>query len=257
VNDLPVSILLPGLDGTGELFDAFIAAAPAGFPVGPLRLPRDRPRGYAELAQWVRTALPAGPVTLIAESFSGPLAILVADQCPNVSAIVLCASFVEPPLPAICACIPTFCWRFPPPRLALRALLTGGDRTLARAVRNATRQVSSDILAARIAAVLRVNVVAELQRYSRPLLYLRARRDRLVRPHVASRIRQLAPHAQFADIDSPHLLLQSRPAEAWAHIKPFLEAPRGSHRDPNAGPRVHKTRHDDRRHEEHDDEDDA
>jgi hypothetical protein len=31
----PLSILLPGLDGTAELFARFVAAAPAEFPVRP------------------------------------------------------------------------------------------------------------------------------------------------------------------------------------------------------------------------------
>jgi pimeloyl-ACP methyl ester carboxylesterase len=223
VNDFPASILLPGLDGTGELFNAFIAAAPAGFPVQALRLPSDRPRGYAELAEWVRAALPTGPVALIAESFSGPLAILVADQSPDVVAIVLCASFVEPPLPALFAHLPTFFWRFAPPSLLLSALLTGGDRALAKSVRRAVCQLSSDVLAARVDAALRTNVVAELKRYSRPLLYLRAKRDRIVSANSGSRICAVAPHAEFADIGAPHLLLQTRPAEAWTHIKTFLE----------------------------------
>ena len=68
-----VSILLPGLDGTAQLFKPFVAAAPAGLSIRSQPLPCERPRSYRELAEWLVERLPPDPVALIAESFSGPL----------------------------------------------------------------------------------------------------------------------------------------------------------------------------------------
>src|SRR5687768_4116314 len=104
------TILLPGLDGTGDLFAPFVAAAPSGFPVQCVRLPDDSQRSYEELAEWVCARLPAEPVALIAESFSGPLAVLIADRCARVAAVVLCASFVKPPWPGLLVHAPKFLW---------------------------------------------------------------------------------------------------------------------------------------------------
>lgn len=44
----PVSILLPGLDGTAKLFGPFVAAAPHTYDVRPVPLPNDQPRDYLE-----------------------------------------------------------------------------------------------------------------------------------------------------------------------------------------------------------------
>jgi len=219
----PVSILLPGLDGTAELFDPFVAAAPAGFPVRPLALPNDRPRGYDDLATWVIAQLPKEPVVLIAESFSGPLALLVADRCPRIVALVLCASFVAAPFPKLLARVPVFAWNRPPPRAILSFFLTGGDKTLGDAVFHAIESVPSHVLAQRVVAALSVDVTAELARYSGPLLVISARFDRVIPSKCSDLVRAAKPSARFAVVRSPHLVLQSRPVDAWEQIASFLQ----------------------------------
>ena len=217
-----VSILLPGLDGTGQLFEPFIAAAPSHVATRCQPLPCDRPRDYRELADWVAERLPSVPVALIAESFSGPLALLVADRCPGVTAVILCASFVDPPMRPLVS-PPAFLWKQRPPLALVRLLLTGGDRALAESVQRAIATVPSNVIAHRIVNVLQVNVRKELEAFSRPLLCLRATRDRLVPARCTDRIRAMKPHAEFADVEAPHLLLQSNPTSAWSFIEPFLD----------------------------------
>lgn len=218
----PVSILLPGLDGTADLLEPFVAAAPKAFPVRSLALPNDRPRDYSELSTWVLPQLPTEPFALIAESFSGPLALLIADRCPRVIAVVLCASFVEAPLPGILAHLPDFFWNRPPPRALLNFFLTGGDRALSKAVQDALANVPGRVLAQRVAAVLSVDVTAELERFSRPLLFVAAQLDRVVPSRCAQRALAVKPSACFVEVRAPHLVLQSRPVDAWSKITPFL-----------------------------------
>jgi hypothetical protein len=64
---LPTAVLLPGLDGTGDLFAPFIAAAPSRCVLQQLRLPHDKVLGYFELAEWVQSRLPDGDLVLVAE----------------------------------------------------------------------------------------------------------------------------------------------------------------------------------------------
>ena len=90
-------------------------------------------------------------------------------------------------------------------------------------MRRAIVTVPSNILAHRVASVLRVNVRSELETFAGPLLCLRATRDRLVGARSTEAIRAVKPHAEFADVDAPHLLLQSNPSAAWKIIEPFLE----------------------------------
>lgn len=220
----PVSILLPGLDGTAELFEPFVAAAPEAFPVRPIALPNDRPRGYTELSNWLGAQLPAGPFSVIAESFSGPLALLIADRCPQVTAVVLCASFVEAPLPKLLARLPDLVWGRPPPRALLSFFLTGGDRTLGDAVHRVIGSVPSRVLAGRVAAALSVDATAELKRCSRPILFVAAQLDRVIPPRCARRVRAINPSARVVEVRAPHLVLQSRPVDAWNEIAPFLQS---------------------------------
>lgn len=216
-------VLLPGLDGTGDLFTRFVVAAPADVSLEPMALPRDVPRNYRELAKWVLPRLPWESFVLVAESFSGPLAILVAEQCDRVAGVVLVATFVKHPLPrAIRHCLQLLC-RQPPPEFALRAVLTGGDAELAAAVRRAMLSVNRDVVAARIAAALQVDVARELRALPCPVLYLQAGRDRLVSARSGALIREVKPDVQLVRIDGPHLLLQACPHEAWVHVMQFSD----------------------------------
>jgi pimeloyl-ACP methyl ester carboxylesterase len=147
---------------------------------------------------------------------------MIADRCSRVAAVVLCASFIESPLPVSFVRPPRFLWNRPPSITLLRLLLTGGDRKLADSVRRAIAAVPADVIADRVGSVLKVSVREELEALAAPLLCLRATRDRIVSARCTEKMRAAKPHAEFADVDAPHLLLQSSPAAAWALIEPFL-----------------------------------
>ena len=204
------------------MFERFVAAAPSGLSVCVQPLPSDRTRSYRDLVDALLPLLPAEPFAIVAESFSGPLAILLATLCPRACAVVLCASFVRPPLPQLLASAPEFLLRRPPPRLLLQLLMTGGDHELARDVRGAVAPLDKAVLRARIAAALTVDVTQDLRRLTQPLLYVRAERDRLIPARCAADIRTAKPSAQISTVDGPHLILQARPRESWSLIAPFL-----------------------------------
>lgn len=228
-----ITILLPGLHGTADLFERFVAAAPADIAPRIQPLPNDAPLGYDALAEWILARLPQEPLVLIAESYSGPLALLVADRAPQVVGLVLCVTFVEPPAPAFLAHIPMLVFGVTPPVVAISALLTGGDRALAREVQRTVRALRADVIASRIASALHVDASAELQRFSKPLLCLSASRDWIVPARSAATMRALNPSAEFVTIDGPHMILQTRPAEVWKYISAFLD--RVQSRDAESG----------------------
>ena len=79
-------ILLPGMDGSGQLFAPFIAALGDGFNVKVVRYPVDLPLGYDGLEQIARAAIPPeGAVVLLGESFSGPIAVSLAASLVGVT----------------------------------------------------------------------------------------------------------------------------------------------------------------------------
>jgi pimeloyl-ACP methyl ester carboxylesterase len=104
-------ILLPGFDGTGILFDALLRALPPSIEPVVVAYPAKRACSADELVRIALESLPeAEPYVLIAESFSGPIALKAAARhARGPSAIVLCASFVQCPMPRILAAMLRFC----------------------------------------------------------------------------------------------------------------------------------------------------
>src|SRR5690349_13526840 len=122
-------VLMPGLHGTGELFGGLRAAIGEGWRVRVLAYPTDRVCSFADLMELIEREL-AGEeeVVLIAESFSGPLALRYANLYPGqVRGVVLCVSFVLPPVPRVLCYLATPCiWlRCPIPGVAIRTFLSG------------------------------------------------------------------------------------------------------------------------------------
>ena len=218
-------VWLPGLDGQAGLHWA---------PVLPhltdderarsvfLSLP-DEPLGYAELVERIAPALPAEPLVLLGESFSGPLAVRLAERV-GAAGVVLGASFVTRPRPAPACIVGAWMFRAPPPRWALRAVMAGGateaELDLVRGLLVAT---SPATLAARLTAVLQEDAGPMLRGLACPVGYLAARRDRLVPPSALRAVRCARPDVVVADVDGPHLLFQITPAAAMAGLRDVLQ----------------------------------
>jgi pimeloyl-ACP methyl ester carboxylesterase len=123
-----VTLLLPGLDGTGRLFARLYPLLDPALDARVVSFPTDRALGYNDLL--AELEVPSGPFAIVAESFSGPLGILLASKHPmQVTGLVLVASFVRNPSPLarIAAALGRRFFRARPPSLALRWALLGMD----------------------------------------------------------------------------------------------------------------------------------
>ena len=224
-------VLLPGMDGTARLFQRFDVALRAqtaietqaiAYPAAPL--------DYAALEAFVRERLPRNrPFVVLAESFSGPLgAALRANPPPGMRALILCCAFVRNPRPLLAPLrhlldlIPFGAL----PGFALRQALLAPYATppLQAELAAALAQVPPSVLRQRLRAVLETDVSRSFARGSLPVLYLRARHDRLVPPATALQILRQAPGTQLVDIAAPHMLLQAAPAAAAEAVAAFLTA---------------------------------
>jgi len=94
-------LFLPGMDGTGLLFEPMVKALPPSLTAHVVAYPPDQPLGYNELLQLIQKAADeGGDFVVVGESFSGPLALMLAVRRPvGLGGVVLCASFVRFPLP--------------------------------------------------------------------------------------------------------------------------------------------------------------
>jgi pimeloyl-ACP methyl ester carboxylesterase len=233
-------ILLPGMDGTGELFAPLVSALPAWIRPRVIAYPPDRAMTYAQLVELVMPQLPAdSPFVILGESFSGPVAIAVAHRRPlHLAGVILCVTFARStrpkmpriPLPAFAANWgPAFTeWSLRVSRAAwVWRLLLGRDFTTERhrMIQGAVDRNTPDVLAGRIREMSTVDVTRELAEIEVPVLYLRASQDRIVPRQAGDQIASANPAVRMQDLDGSHFLLQAHALEAAKIIAAFCRAP--------------------------------
>lgn len=236
-------LLLPGLDGTGALFEPFLQALSPEIVPEVIRYPVNTPLDYDALEALVAERLPAhGRYALLGESFSGPLALRLASRrLGDLAAVVLIASFVTNPV----AFVPSFArhlvgsWFFSrrAPAWVSRHYLVGGSATDAWVERLAATVESVDpaVMATRVRDVLAVDAREAFRCCAAPLFYVGAGSDTLVPPRVLGELRRIRPDLEHVTIEgAPHLVLQLAPEPAARAIEAFLQ--RATRPDATAGP---------------------
>lgn len=226
---LPLFVLLPGFDGSGQLFEPLLAQEHLPFDPSVVALPADAPRGYDELLAWLEPRLPTEPFGLLAESFSGPLAIrLAARHAERVTHLVLAATFLRSPLrswlaPFAALARPALFSR-PPPAIGVRTLLAGWDAPsdLVGAIRGAMTILPRNVAAARARAALAADETAAFASVNVPTLWIQGREDHLLRPDHLDDVRAARADARIAPILGPHTILQRRPQQCVAAIGRFI-----------------------------------
>jgi pimeloyl-[acyl-carrier protein] methyl ester esterase len=160
------TVLLPGLDGTGRLFRPLTDALPQQIKASVVAYPADSPLGYSELKTYVEELLPRDrPFSIVAESFSGPIAIRIAAARPkDLVALVLAGSFVQHSIRLVPAwvkpIIGPYLFQLPPPAWLVRRLAVGPDAPddLVAETSAALRLVKPNVLARRVQEALSVDV---------------------------------------------------------------------------------------------------
>lgn len=224
----PHLVLLPGMDGTGLLFGPFTEVLPSSTPVTVQRYPVDEALSYEALLPRVLATLPTdAPFVLVGESFSGPLALMVASTSPpGLVAVVLCASFARRPLDVprrLHGIVRGPLIAFAPFEAQVMAMLGGYATTSLRAIlARALDVVPHHVMASRIRAMLRLDATDALRDCPVPLLYLRPTRDRLVFEGSLRHVVATRPDTHVAKIDGPHLILQARPEACRDAIDAFI-----------------------------------
>lgn len=221
-------ILLPGLDGTGELFAPFLRVLSEDLQPIVVSYPAREPLGYADLCRLVLDAVPSnGPLVILGESFSGPVAISVAAHAPErFRGVVLCASFVSSPMPLanmFSGLVGVAPIRWAARTLWPRRLMGRFESVEVRALMfKALDEVSDEVLRARIRAVLSVDVSSQLADLDLPTLYMQATEDAAVSKTAATKFARLARRGRVEAIVGPHFLLQCAPSAAARAIESFV-----------------------------------
>lgn len=222
-------LLLPGLDGTGRLFEPFVSRAPEDADITFARYPVDRDLSYPECAELVLSeCLPDGEFVIIAESFSGPVAVLAAANHPRgLVGLVLCNTFVYRASWRGFGLLPwSLLIKMPLSQLSVGIHLTGFGRAaeFVGIIRAANKPVLPTVRASRLRSALAVDVRPEFAALDLPIMDLRGDHDRLVLGNCARRVMQTRPATTAVTIPGPHLLLQTEPEQCWREIVAFVES---------------------------------
>ena len=223
-------VLMPGLDGTGDLFANFVSALRPCLNAKIVRYPRDHPLSYADLFCHLVGAVPQSqPFVLVTESFSTPLAVRMAATNPsNLKGLVISAGLIRNPvqwrLLRTKSLVQPWLFRIPPPRFVIEHFLIGkhAPRELRDEVCRTLRSVSAEALACRVRAVMTCDVRADVARIRVPILYLQGEHDQLVSKSSFEEIHMLKPDATLAVINAPHLVLQREPRKSADVVTRFV-----------------------------------
>lgn len=222
-------MLLPGLDGTGRLFSPFLNVLPPHYSPVVVAYSTEQTLSYEELVPYVQRRIPTDEdYVVVAESFSGPIAIkLASSNPPDLKALVLCATFASNPAP-LSLDLSFFLrdWQFAisPPRFLTNWFLAGRDApgTLLEDFRKTLRTVAPNVLAFRARSLFGVDVREALRECRMPILYLVAKRDKLLKRSSLDEMLKIKPEMEVIEIDGPHFLLQRNPQECFEAIDHFV-----------------------------------
>ncbi len=221
-------VLLPGLDGTGDMFAPLLSTL-EGFDVEVVPLPQTGNQDYETLTRYVMDRLPEEKFVLVAESFSAPIgAMLAARSIPQIKGIVFVATFLSAPnklLLSLSKIMPLkVLARLPFAKSAFRVLFLGkeADDNLAVLFQNTVRDLSSAVMKARLTSIQ--TLALELPEIELPAVYILPSSDRLVPKSQSLKFKIYFKRLLVKEVEGPHFLLQTKPIAAVHILSEFADS---------------------------------
>jgi pimeloyl-ACP methyl ester carboxylesterase len=218
-------LLLPGMDGTGELLDGLASRLSLSRPVHIVSYPPGEPLGYAALTAFAAAQAPEGRFAVLGESFSGPIAIEIAASEPRAAGLILASSFAWLPVPSLLAPLTRLLDLRRIPSWIVDAALLGATGTpeLKARLKELRDRLPPEIVQARAADSLRVDKRSRLRQVACPVMVLHGRFDRVTGERCLRQILLAQPRCQVRRIDAAHMLLETHPDEAVRAIDAFCD----------------------------------
>jgi pimeloyl-[acyl-carrier protein] methyl ester esterase len=217
-------IMLPGMDGTGMLFEPLRESLGSEWDVEVINYPSNGPQDYETLKRHAQSRLPQNEdYVLLGESFSGPIAYSIGLGAPRgLKAIVLVATFLEPPRPTLLRLVKALfrmVGGLRPPNNLVRRLLLGHDskQSLVERFKDVLQMVPKSTIVGRFESVATLHPPKAAVKV--PLAYIQALQDKLVPNECIEGFRVLNPDLREYKINGPHFLLQTRVSECIEVLK--------------------------------------
>jgi len=210
-------VLLPGMNGTGELFAEFLSYYDGDHLV--ISLPESGPQDHATLANVINQQLPNKSYILLAESFSGGIVPELLKLNPtHIKGVIFVASFLSSPrsyLIGLAKLLPIKALvSLPLSNIAHRLLFLGQEATkplLSKFV-NVIKSIPKQVLSSRLEVMKRQQLPQVTFNIS--AIYIRALSDRLISPKKSQEVANVFNHIEFVEIEGPHFILQAQPKES-------------------------------------------
>lgn len=210
-------VLLPGMDGTGDLFEEFLSYYDGENLVIPL--PQDGPQDHLSLARAIEMQLPNEDFILLAESFSGGIVPeLLKRSLANIKGVIFVASFLSCPnrylLPIVKVLPLKALASAPLSKIGHKFLLLGQHASEALLLKFITviKSIPEHILKSRLAVMSQQRLPQG--NFEVPTVYIQAMSDRLIMPRKSRELCNLFKNIEYIEIDGPHFVLQAKPKES-------------------------------------------
>ena len=219
-------VLMPGFDGTGDLYQGLIEEL--GNELGSVVVCYSSNNSLGEYVDEAISQAPKNqPIILIAESFSGPIALEIVDRGElDVRGLVLSATFLSPPLkPAIELGLkmPIFPKSIKKQTAKSFCLNGVGKEDVVSAVNASVASMSKSAIKSRLSALLEMDAAAAASQCEIPVLYLQASQDRLISSSRSDDLVDALSNCGREIIDAPHLLFQANPESATESIGKWVD----------------------------------
>lgn len=223
-------VFMPGLDGTGLSFEPILPLIPVQAKVTIVRYPTDKLLSFEETVECAAQQIPAGdPSIIIAESFSGPIAIeMIGSGRIQAKALILCVTFAKSPRP--------FLWRFmrflrlpmlirPDMPKRFFKIVIGDDKLIADLLplwKKVHANVPARVMDHRLKMINQVDVTKWLKKLPVPCCYLQAINDRVIPSSCLADFENCIPNLVIKRIKAPHFILQAQPQACLDAIEEFI-----------------------------------
>jgi pimeloyl-ACP methyl ester carboxylesterase len=223
-------IMLPGLDGTGLVFEPLLKHLPEEIDAQVVRYPTDRAMSFQEHVDFARKKLPKKkPFVLLAESFSGPIGLQLLSEPPNnLIGVIFVATFARHPSPflldlGIYLSQKLLFNLFAKTPLGRFFCLGGASADAVAIFREALEAVKLSVLSNRLKILAELPPPPETS-FSGPCLYLQAGNDRLIPERAIIPLQQHLPQLQVEQLAGPHIILLAHPESGAKLISDFISS---------------------------------
>jgi alpha-beta hydrolase superfamily lysophospholipase len=210
-------VLLPGMDGTGELFEGFLLNFDGDYIV--ISLPQFGHQDYASLANIIKEQLPTEDYVLLAESFSGGIVPELLKLNPtHLKGVIFVASFLSSPnkyLLLIAKLLPIKALASAPlSNIVYKSLFLGQGASkehLAKFVK-VILSIPDQVLKNRLEVMRQQRLPTTT--FNIPIIYIQALSDRLISSKKGREFTKVFSNIKYIEIEGLHFILQAQPKES-------------------------------------------